>query len=375
MTGSSGGRAGATAAGATAGSTTTVVDRSAVRGCRRRPDAADRGRCPCRERGGHPDGVPHLPAVRGRCAAWRSTIARRRQVERVRGDLDDVFSHGFICPKGSTVSPAPTRTPTGCASRRPGRRPATATWRSAGTRRSPRSSAGCSRSSTSTAVRRWPSTWATRTCTTLGPRCTGLLGAGAGHPQRVLGQHGRPDAQARVGRLPVRQLPDDSRCPTSTAPTISCCSAPTPGSPTGAWPPPPTSRGGSRPSERGGRVVVVDPRRTKTAANANEHVAIRPGTDAHLLAAMIHVLFAEDLVDPGRLAPSTGHRRGRAVPGHGRGVHARGGGPPVTGIDAEHGPARWPGELADAPTAAVYGRIGTCTQALRHDWRRGWSTS
>jgi anaerobic selenocysteine-containing dehydrogenase len=45
--------------------------------------------------------------------------------------------------------------------------------------------------------------------------------------------------------------------------------------------------------DRGGRVVVVDPRRSETAAIADEHVAIRPGTDAQLLAAMLHVVFAE----------------------------------------------------------------------------------
>ena len=38
---------------------------------------------------------------------------------------------------------------------------------------------------------------------------------------------------------------------------------------------------------RGGKVVVVDPRRTRTAEEADEHVAIRPGTDAHLLLAMV----------------------------------------------------------------------------------------
>ena len=42
---------------------------------------------------------------------------------------------------------------------------------------------------------------------------------------------------------------------------------------------------------RGGRVVVVDPRRTETADAAGEHVPIRPGTDALLLAAMLHVVF------------------------------------------------------------------------------------
>src|SRR3954447_9881198 len=44
---------------------------------------------------------------------------------------------------------------------------------------------------------------------------------------------------------------------------------------------------------RGGRVVVVDPRRTKTAARADEHISIRPGTDAMLLFALVHVVFDE----------------------------------------------------------------------------------
>src|SRR6478736_5951663 len=54
---------------------------------------------------------------------------------------------------------------------------------------------------------------------------------------------------------------------------------------------------------RGGRVVVVDPRCTRTAQEADEHVAIRPGTDAFLLLAMVHVLVTEDLVDLGDAAP------------------------------------------------------------------------
>src|SRR4029077_17779132 len=53
---------------------------------------------------------------------------------------------------------------------------------------------------------------------------------------------------------------------------------------------------------RGGRFVVVDPRRTRTAAAADEHLRIRPGTDAYLLFAMVHTLFEEGLVDLGDLA-------------------------------------------------------------------------
>src|SRR5215467_14321370 len=53
---------------------------------------------------------------------------------------------------------------------------------------------------------------------------------------------------------------------------------------------------------RGGKLVVVDPRRTRTAREADEHHFIRPGSDALLLFALVHTLFAEDLADPGALA-------------------------------------------------------------------------
>lgn len=47
--------------------------------------------------------------------------------------------------------------------------------------------------------------------------------------------------------------------------------------------------------QRGGKVVVIDPRFTETAAKADEHHFIRPGTDVFLLLAMVHVVFAEGL--------------------------------------------------------------------------------
>ena len=49
---------------------------------------------------------------------------------------------------------------------------------------------------------------------------------------------------------------------------------------------------------RGGRMVVVDPRRTETAKVADEHLFIRPGADVHVLLAMVHVLLTEDLARP-----------------------------------------------------------------------------
>jgi anaerobic selenocysteine-containing dehydrogenase len=56
---------------------------------------------------------------------------------------------------------------------------------------------------------------------------------------------------------------------------------------------------------RGGRLIVVDPRRTETAALADRHVPIRPGSDALLLLALLQVVFAEGLARPGRLASFT----------------------------------------------------------------------
>src|SRR5579871_2976799 len=58
---------------------------------------------------------------------------------------------------------------------------------------------------------------------------------------------------------------------------------------------------------RGGKVVVIDPRRSRTATEADEHHFIRPGTDALLLAALVHTLFEQGLTAPGQLA---GHTNG-----------------------------------------------------------------
>jgi assimilatory nitrate reductase catalytic subunit len=48
---------------------------------------------------------------------------------------------------------------------------------------------------------------------------------------------------------------------------------------------------------RGGALVVVDPRRTPTAAWAGRHLAIRPGTDAALANGLLHVLIRDELID------------------------------------------------------------------------------
>jgi anaerobic selenocysteine-containing dehydrogenase len=110
--------------------------------------------------------------------------------------------------------------------------------------------------------------------------------------------------------------------------------------------------------ERGGKVVVVDPRRSETAARADQHLAIRPGTDAHLLAAIANVLVAEGLADPGRLAE---HTAGLDDLTAALARYTPDAVAPVCGVDAAT--IRTVAlDLAAAPTAAVYGRIGTCTQ-------------
>ncbi len=53
--------------------------------------------------------------------------------------------------------------------------------------------------------------------------------------------------------------------------------------------------------QRGGKVVVVDPRRTETARKADQHLFIRPETDALFMLALVHTLFDEQLVTLGHL--------------------------------------------------------------------------
>lgn len=109
---------------------------------------------------------------------------------------------------------------------------------------------------------------------------------------------------------------------------------------------------------RGGRIVVVDPRRSETAAVADQHHFIRPGADVFLLLGLVYTLFDEELVHLNHLADH------------------------VNGVDAvrlavqEFAPEQVASrcgiaastiralarQLAQARHAAVYGRIGTCTQ-------------
>ncbi len=117
---------------------------------------------------------------------------------------------------------------------------------------------------------------------------------------------------------------------------------------------------------RGGRLTVVDPRRTDTARRSDRHLPIRPGTDPYLLLALIQVLAAEDRI---RLGAAAGLVDGiddllaLAAPFTPEAVED------VCGVAAGEirSVAR---ELSDASSAAVYSRIGVCT--VEHGTVSNW---
>jgi anaerobic selenocysteine-containing dehydrogenase len=108
--------------------------------------------------------------------------------------------------------------------------------------------------------------------------------------------------------------------------------------------------------ERGGKVVLVDPRRTETAAWADRHVFIRPGGDGALLLAMMNVLFAERAIDV-RAVSQIAHGIGelRAIAERFTPERVEG----AIGVDAAmiRTLAR---ELSGAKRKAVYARVGVC---------------
>lgn len=112
--------------------------------------------------------------------------------------------------------------------------------------------------------------------------------------------------------------------------------------------------------KRGGKVVVIDPRRNETAEKSDEHFFIRPETDAFLLLAMLHVIFFEGRDKPGRLKPRI---RGyaamkRRVADFTPELAAQ-----FTGMDAET-IRRLAHEFSSAESAVCYGRMGTCAQSF-----------
>jgi anaerobic selenocysteine-containing dehydrogenase len=109
---------------------------------------------------------------------------------------------------------------------------------------------------------------------------------------------------------------------------------------------------------RGGKLVVVDPRRTETAALASEHVQIRPGGDAFLLLGMLHVIFSGGLADLAELERmAEGLWDVQELVSHWAPERAAA----IAGIDPE-AIERLGREFAVAPSGVAYGRVGLCQQ-------------
>jgi anaerobic selenocysteine-containing dehydrogenase len=278
------------------------------------------------------------------------------QVVSIRGDKADVFSRGFICPKGSALKALhedPDRVSTPLIKDRGEHRPAS--WDEAFALIDGRLSPILSRDRNAVAVY-------------LGnPNAHNLSNLLYGKVlTRALSSHNVYSASS-VDQIP-KQMASAMMFGTGTTVAVPDIDrtdyllilGANPLASNGSLMTAPDMRGRLRALQaRGGKLVVIDPRRSRTAEVADEHHFIRPGTDAHLLFAIAQVLFEEGLADPGpRLAGMTeGLERVRELAT---------GFPPrlvseVCGIPAEE-IRRIARELAGAPRAAVYGRIGTCTQ-------------
>ena len=278
------------------------------------------------------------------------------ELTKLRPDPDHPLSAGFACPKGiamTEVQNDPDRV-LHPLRRRAGR---LASSGSPGPRRWTRSARGSARSASATAAARSAGTWATRapsrTRTRSGSRAFSTRSARRTPtpPPRRTSPTASPPARFLYGSPFIVPIPDLARTDfllvVGANPLVShgsVLSAPRVKDQLHAI------------TERGGRVVVVDPRRSETA-RAFEHVAIDPDGDAWLLLSMLEVIFAEGLEDRGAIErQSTGvdalRRLAAEHPAGGdRGPQRR-----RRPRGARASPATWRG----AERAAVYGRTGSC---------------
>jgi len=108
---------------------------------------------------------------------------------------------------------------------------------------------------------------------------------------------------------------------------------------------------------RGGRMVVLDPRRTETAKAASEHHFVRPGTDAFVLLALVQVLVAEGLTRPPSYVDGLDAATAAVADFTPERAEA------VSGVPAED-IRRIAREFAAADGAVAYGRVGVSTHAF-----------
>ncbi|HZB67676.1 MAG TPA: molybdopterin-dependent oxidoreductase, partial [Ornithinibacter sp.] len=108
-------------------------------------------------------------------------------------------------------------------------------------------------------------------------------------------------------------------------------------------------------ADRGGRLIVIDPRRTETAAVADEHHFVRPGSDAAVLLAIVRELLAPDVARPAAYVDGVERVR-EAVSAFTPELAEEVSGMPASVVRS------LAQDLAAAPAAAVHGRMGVSTQ-------------
>jgi anaerobic selenocysteine-containing dehydrogenase len=299
------------------------------------------------------------PLCEATCGLALEVDPAAHTVTKVRGDADDVFSHGFLCPKGVSIrelhdDPDRVRTP---LIRRPDGSFAAASWDEAFALIAEKLPAVAARGGRD-AIAAYIGNPAAHSLAFLlyGKVLLKALGSKNIFSASTVDQYPKQAASALMfGTGTTIAIPDLDRT------DFLLCLGANPLASNGSLMTAPDARGRLRAIRaRGGRIVVVDPRRSRTAAEADQHLAILPGTDALLLMALLHVVFDEGLDDLGHAAEHVeGFDEVRALAA---------GFPPeavatACGLDADEirGVAR---AFAAAPSAVAYGRIGTTTQAF-----------
>jgi anaerobic selenocysteine-containing dehydrogenase len=302
------------------------------------------------------DGVAYRTCPLCEATCGLEITVKDGKVTRIRGDRDDVFSKGFICPKGSSLKQLhddPDRLRQPMVKR--GDRHVVVTWDEAW-REVERGLLGviAAHGRESVATYLGNPTAHNLSAMTFGRVALQALGTKQRFSASTVDQMPKQVAAGYMFGSPVTvPIPDLDRTSyllmlgaNPYASNGSLCTAPDfPGRLEAI-------------RERGGKLVVVDPRRSRTAEAADEWIPIIPDGDGLFLAAIAQVMFAEGLVDVG--AHVVHHVAGldevaaalsRFTP---EAVEA------ACGVDAAT-IRRIAREIAAAESAAVYGRIGTTT--------------
>jgi anaerobic selenocysteine-containing dehydrogenase len=299
------------------------------------------------------------PLCEATCGLALEVDEAAHTVTKVRGDADDVLSHGFICPKGVSIKelhddPDRVRTP---LVKQPDGSFAPATWDEAFAVIAERLPA-IAQEHGRDAIGAYIGNPAAHSLAFLlyGKVLLKAIGTKQVFSASTVDQYPKQAASALMfGSGTTIAIPDLDRT------DYLLCLGANPLASNGSLMTAPDVRGRLRAiRKRGGQIVVVDPRRSRTAQEADEHLAIVPGTDALLLMALLNVIFAEhlhDLPSPHVTDEDLATIRALAEDFTPEAVA------PATGLDAERirAVAR---AFATAPSAVAYGRIGTTTQAF-----------